>query len=170
MEAIKDTITAKLILVYGSGCRVFLDTSNNDTYLKICIHDYPQHVIYVSPDTFGRHYICHYVHVEDLKMLLEFDPEDMKKWDDYNLWKHFKLSQSIAQLQMRVAGRHHEFLKCTMFYVRIALDRIGSYGGRRCDTPGQLTFAEALAMEKEFPEPKLTTNTPAIAHKKKNAH
>ena len=159
MEAIKDTITAKLIRVYGSGCRVQLETSNHETCLKICIHDFPQYVIYVWPDTFGRHYVCHYAHMEDLKMLLEFDPEDMKKWKQHTIWKYEKLKQSIAQLPMRVVGRHHEFTHCTMFYVRVALDRIRAYGGRRADKPEQMTFTEAETIEKIFPEPNSTTNT-----------
>ena len=153
MERIKEIITASLTRVYGAESRVELDTSNHDTCVKICVHGFPQFAIYVRPDTFGREFVCHYVWIEDLRAL-EADPEDMKKWNQCAL-SHLECKrQAAVQLPMRVKGRHHEFLACTMWYTRIALDRIRAYGGPRSDCPVQRAFAEAGVVESLFPEPK----------------
>ena len=83
MERVKEIITTNLTRVYGSDTIVELDTSNHDTCLKICIHGFPHHAIYIRPDTFGREFVCHYVCMEDLRVL-EADPDDMKRW---NFWE-----------------------------------------------------------------------------------
>ena len=153
MERIKETITANLTRVYGSDTIVELDTSNHDTCLKICIHSFPRYAIYIRPDAFGREFVCHYVCMEDLRAL-EADPDDMKKWNQCALLQHEWKRQQAVQLPMRVQGRHHEFLECTMWYTRIALDRIRAYGGGRLEWPVQRTFAEAEVVEVLFPEPR----------------
>ncbi len=144
MESVKTTLAGMLSKEFGRGCVMELDTA--DRCMKIELPVSSDHVIYVRPDTYEKHFICHYAHKDDLLDLL-CDPNG-----ETLEWKQ----QNVAQLPRMVKGTMRDFVPAAMWYVRQAAERIEmtkGLGGRRV-SPILETFREAKTRGYNFPEPK----------------
>ena len=144
MESVKSTIASFLLHQYGPGCVLELDTL--DRCFKIQLPLSRDHVIYVRPDDYEQHFLCHYAHKADLADDLEWEKNgDMLKWKQ----------QNAAQLPRRVKGPLRDFARAVKWYVPQAVERIElmkGLGGRREVLVE--TFREAKAREYYSPMPK----------------
>jgi hypothetical protein len=145
MEAVKSTIRASLLKEFGPGSILELDTT--DRCIKIELPVSCDHVIYVRPDHYEKHFLCHYAHKADLEVLKD------EKNGDLLAWKQ----QNVAQLSRMVKGSFRDFATATMWYAKQAAERIEmmkEMGGRRRDCPMLATFKEARITAYHYPEPK----------------
>jgi hypothetical protein len=145
MESVKLALASSLLQVFGPGCVMELDTK--DRCIKIELPVSRDHVIFVRPDDYETHFLCHYAHKADLLELL------CDKNGDTLAWKQ----RNIAQLPRKVKGFMRDFAPAAMWYAKQAAERIEStkgLGGRRADTPIIETFREARAREFRDPEPR----------------
>ncbi len=145
MESVKTALASALLTEFGRGCVIELDTS--DQCFKIQLPVSRDHVIYVRPDAYERHFLCHYAHKADISELL-CDPNG-----DSLAWKQ----RNVAQLVRRVKGvPPRDFVPATMWYARQAaarMERMRGLGGRRTDSPVVETFAEVRTRMYYDPEP-----------------
>jgi hypothetical protein len=145
MESVKTALASALLKEFGPGCIVELDTI--DRCIKLSLPVSRDHVVYVRPDDYEKHYLCHYAHVADLKAFAD------EKNGDLLAFKQ----QNVAQLPRRVKGLLRDFVPATMWYVRQAAARMeimkGMGDGRRL-SPMLETFKEAKARAYHYPEPK----------------
>jgi hypothetical protein len=145
MEAVKTALASALAKEFGPGCIMELDTK--DRCMKIELPVSRDHVIYVRPDDYERHFLCHYAHKADMSELLCEPNGDVRAWKQRN----------VAQLVRRVKGVvPREFVAAAMWYAKQAAERIErmkGLGGRRGDFPLVETFAAAGAREYDDPEP-----------------
>ena len=145
MESVKSALASALLKEFGPGCIVELETI--DRCMKLSLPVSRDHVVYVRPDNYEKHFLCHYAHVADLSAF-----EDEKNGD----MLAFK-QQNVAQLPMRVKGSLREFVPATMWYARLAAARMGimkGMGDGRRLSPRLETFKEIKARLYHYPEPK----------------
>ena len=100
MEPVKSAVAAFLLKQYGPGCVLELDTS--DRCIKIQLPISRDHVIYVRPDNYEQHFLCHYAHKADLA-----DDWEWEKNGEMLAWKQ----QNVAQLARNVKGPLRDFLR-----------------------------------------------------------
>ena len=145
MESVKLALASSLLQSFGPGCVMELDTK--DRCIKIELSMSRDHVIFVRPDDYESHFLCHYAHKADLLELLCDMNGDTLAWKQRN----------IAQFPRKVKGFLRDFAVAAMWYVRQAAERIEStkgLGGRRADMPIIETFNEAKTREFRDPEPR----------------
>ena len=143
MEAVKTAIKSSLLKEFGPGSILELDTT--DRCIKIELPVSRDHVIYVRPDDYEKHFLCHYAHKLDLEAVEE-DAGELLAWKQ----------QNVAQLSRKIKGSFRDFAKATMWYAKQAAERIEmmkEMGGRRRDCVTVETFKEAEVREYYFPEP-----------------
>ena len=93
MEAVKTSIKASLLKEFGPGSILELDTT--DRCIKIELPVSCDHVIYVRPDDYEKHFLCHYAHKLDLEAVEE-DAGDVQTPQQL-----FALIQSVSPLPGR---------------------------------------------------------------------
>ena len=145
MEEVRLALSDSLLKEFGPGCTLEIDTTDRCVKIELPVSKF--HVIYVRPDERELNFLCHYAHKEDLQALI-YDANG-----DSLAWKQ----QNAAQLPLRVKGTFRIFVKATMWYARLAVQRIDlmkGLGGKRSDLPIVETFKEARSREYHYPEPK----------------
>lgn len=146
MESVKAALASALATEFGPGCVVELDIKDRCVKMELPVSR--DHVIYVRPDDYERHFLCHYTHKADLAELL-CDPNG-----DSLAWKQ----RNVAQLARKVKGAMpREFVTAAMWYARQAaarMEQMKGLGGRRADAPMVETFAEIKSRMYHDPEPK----------------
>ena len=110
METIKCTIYDAVVLTHGA-CT--LNLTNEDLCISICVHAYPEYVIYIRPDDMQTHFLCQYAHREDLEGCANVSAE-MEAWKQ----------QAVLQLPRKVQGRLGQFVKVACDYVDAAVARM----------------------------------------------
>jgi hypothetical protein len=147
MEAVKTALASALAKEFGPGCIMELDTKDRCMKIELPSIISRDHVIYVRPDDYERHFLCQYAHKADMSELLCEPNGDVRAWKQRN----------VSQLVRRVKGVFpREFVKAAMWYAKQAAERIErmkGLGGRRGDFPLVETFAEAGAREYDDREP-----------------
>jgi hypothetical protein len=105
------------------------------------------HVIYVRPDLYEKHFLCHYAHRADL-----LQAQDNETNGDLLAWKQ----QNVAQLPRMVKGSRRDFAPATLWYARQAAARIELMQGLggRCTGSVVETFREARERAYHYPRPK----------------
>lgn len=161
METVKSALASALLQAFGPGCVLELDTKEQCIKLELPVSR--DHVIYVQPDAYERHFLCHYAHKTDLQELL-CDPNG-----DSLAWKQ----RNAAQLPLRVKGAMpRDFASVAAWYAGQAAERIErmkELGGRRASFPRLETFDEARARVFNDPEPGKTTIVAAVAQEGRKA-
>jgi hypothetical protein len=110
MEPIKSEIAQHVRTTYGPA---IVELKDVDRCIAICIERFPDHIIYVRPDERETHFLCHYVHIEDLQACVSVRAE-VEEWKQ----------QSVFQLTRRVDGNLRGFVDVAKRYVRDAVARM----------------------------------------------
>ena len=110
MESIKCAIYDSVLSIHGA-CTLTL--SNDDLCISICVHKYPDYVMYIRPDDRQTHFLCHYANRGDLESCADVSAE-MEAWKQ----------QAILQMPRKVKGGMGLFVETASVYVRDAVQRM----------------------------------------------
>jgi hypothetical protein len=142
MESIKTTLRANLQAEHGPVTSIFND---EDKGFSICVHKYPDYVIYIRPNDRETHFLCHYAHREDLERTTMKNKERQE-------WRQ----QKVFQLRRSYTGGDKQCVAIVTDYVRQAVSRMELYREVSCRGfySRILTFEEAKMEERMCPRPK----------------
>ena len=110
MESVKCMLRDSIQTAHGA-CT--LNLSSGDLCISICVHKYPDYVMYIRPDDRQTHYLCHYAHRGDLEACADVSAE-MEAWKQ----------QAILQMPRKVKGGMGVFVSTASDYVRDAVNRM----------------------------------------------
>ena len=110
METIKCAIFDSVQSSHGA-CTLNLDSK--ELCISVCVHEYPDYVMYIRPDERQTYFLCHYAHREDLEACVDVSAE-MEAWKQ----------QAVLQMPRKVNGNLRCFVKVACDYVRDAVERM----------------------------------------------
>ena len=160
METIKGAIYDAIQSAHGA-CTLAL--CNGDLCISICVHKYPDYVIYIRPDDRQTHFLCHYAHRGDLESCADVSAE-MEAWKQ----------QAILQKPRKVKGGMGLFVEIASDYVRDAVQRMEmmrGVGGRGAYVKIK-TFEEAKQEALVNPKPKRAARVlpPPVCRRHNDVH
>lgn len=160
MESIKCAIHESIQSTHGECTLNLID---KDLCISICVHKYPDYVIYIRPDDRQTHFLCHYAHRGDLEACADVSAE-MEEWKQ----------QAILQMPRKVEGKLGLFSSVALNYVRDALQRIETMKGvsGRGFYKKIKTFAEAKQELLLNPKPRRAAKVlpPPVCHRHNDVH
>jgi hypothetical protein len=118
MESIKTALLNELRATYTDFTLELIDA---DKSFSICIHQYPEYVIYIRPDDRETHFLCHYAHREDLERTAD-------KRAEVQEWKQ----QAIFQLARSYQGGMKRYVAIACDYIHQAVQRMELYKEVSC--------------------------------------
>lgn len=111
METIKCSIAEHVISTYGPSV---VELQHSARCVAICVQKYPEYVMYVRQDEMETHFLCHYVHVDDLQMCADTSAE-MEEW---------KMQRVLRLARRFEGGLMKNFVPIAIQYVKDAVARI----------------------------------------------
>jgi hypothetical protein len=158
METIKCAIFDSISSSHGA-CTLNL----NDLCISVCVHEFPDYVMYIYPDERQTYFMCHYAHREDLQACADVSAEK-------RAWKE----QAVLQMPRKVNGNLRCFVKVACDYVRDAVERMKlrkELTGRGAYVKIK-TFAEAKQeiLLNPKPRPAAKVNPPPVCPRHAQVH